>query len=170
MATLQNLGGQLMQIMLIALLVVSALVGMNRGLVIGIYAVLRNAIVVVSSIFTAPVVKDFLPKSWGDGRLPIALIIVVVLMYVIVHLLCMWIRLGDNLEVKPAVDKSTGLILGLIVGLILSWGALLLFGALSVYPAGEAFAKGVRNNNFDMWMQGMNPLVSLMKGNGFLVI
>lgn len=56
--------GQILEWVLLAIILIGALIGSNRGFLLSVFAMVKNLLTIIAAAASAPTVVSRLPKSW----------------------------------------------------------------------------------------------------------
>ena len=134
--------GQILEWVLLAIILIGALIGSNRGFLLSVFAMVKNLLTIIAAAASAPTVVSRLSKSWpvreaiGYG---IALVI--------------WM-----------------LVFGAVSGLLVVWTILAILGGVQEYSWAVQIVKAARANSVVMWLQSYSPIMIILKMMDFPVI
>lgn len=161
--------GQILEWVLMAVILVSALIGSNRGFLLSVFAMVKNLLTIIAAAASAPTVVSRLPKSWpvreaiGYG---IALVIWILVFGIIARL----IRIADDLPIVSSLNRLLGLVFGAVSGLLIAWTILAILGGVQEYSWAVPIVKAARANSVVMWLQGYSPIMMLLQMMDFPVL
>lgn len=166
---LQGKEGQILEMLLLALVLCCILIGSNRGLIVSLYSMVKNLLIVVATIGMAPVFAKRLPETMvareGVGYL-IAFGVAIVVISVIGRI----IKIVDDVPIANTLDKLGGILFGVITGIFLVWTLLAIIGAFQDYEWCQGIVASARENNVVMWFQDCNPIPNILKRFDFPVL
>ena len=161
--------GQILEWGLLAIILISALIGSNRGFLLSVFSMIKNLLIIIAAAASAPTVVSRLPKSWpvkeaiGYG---IALVVWMLVFGIIARL----IRIADDLPVVSALNHVLGLIFGAVSGLLIVWTILAILGGVQEYSWAVQIVKAAKANSVVMWLQSYSPIMMILQMMDFPVI
>lgn len=165
----ETLQGQVIGLILVSVVVASMLIGIGRGLVFGIYSVVKNLIIMVAAVGTAPVIAKKLPDTMV-AKEGVGYVIAFVVCLIVFNLIGSMIKAVRDVPLVGAADRIGGGVAGIIVGFFIAWTLLAILGGLQEYEWCKGLVQAARENRVVMWFQAYSPLLMLLKSFGFLVI
>lgn len=164
-----ELGGQVLQILLLAVILACALIGSNRGLMLGIYSMVKNILIIAVSIGLAPVIARRLPDT-VVAKIGVAYVAAFVVCVIIFNLIARLIKVFDEIPALSGLNRLGGALLGVIVGFFMVWVILAVLGSLQEYSWCKPIVEAARQNRVVMWLQDCSPLPMVLKSLGFPII
>lgn len=166
---LDGLEGQVLAMILAAILICSTLIGSNRGLLMGVYSMIKNIIIVAAAVGMAPVIAKRLPETWL-AREGIGYGIAFVVSVIVFNILGMLIKSAEDVPGLDGLNRFGGAVFGAVVGIFLIWTVLGVLGCFQEYDWCKQIVESVRNNTFVMWFQNTSPLPYILESFDFPVI
>lgn len=166
---LSGMEGQVLEILLLALVLCCILVGSNQGLFISLYNMVKNILIVAATIGVSPVITKRLPEDM-IAKEGVGALIAFAVSFVILNIIGRLIKVMDDIEIVSGINKLAGAIFGALTGVVIVWTILGILGALQAYDWCEPIVKSARENDVIMWFQGCNPVASIFKNFEFPVI
>lgn len=166
---LNGLEGEILEMILLAIMLCCILIGSNRGLILGVYMAVKNLIILAATLGIAPVLAKRLPDSM-NAKEGVAYLIALVISIIVINIIGRMIRFLDDVPVVNGVNRICGIFFGALTGLFAIWAVLALVGAFQDYSWLGGVVESSRKNGVVMWFQGCNPLASILKSMGFPVI
>ncbi len=163
------LGGQVLSMVVGAILVCCVLIGANRGLLLGLFCMFKNLIVIAAAVGVAPVIAKRLPETMVAAE-GIAYIIALVVSAIIFNIVARLIKEFDEVPGISAIDRLGGAVLGAVVGFFAVWTLLGVLGCFQEYDFCREVVEATRENPFIMWIQTASPLPAILEAIGFPVI
>ncbi len=167
---MNGLGGQVLQIILFAIIICCMMIGANRGLFLGIFCAVRGVLIAAATLGVAPVITDVLPKSITVARQGIGYVIALVVSAIVINLLARIIKFTNDAPVVGGMNRLGGVLLGAIEGVIIVWCVLAAVGAFQEYTWCANIVASARENAGVMWLQSTNPLRYILETYDFPVI
>lgn len=164
-----GLGGEVLEILLFAIMLCSILVGSNRGLLLGVYGIIKNIIVIAIALGLSPVIARRMPETL-KGSEGIALAIALVVSYIILNIIGRLIKFFDDVPIVGGLNRAGGAFLGAIVGFLIVWSVLAVLGALQEYSWCKDIVESARENKVVMWFQSCSPLPAILKALKFPIL
>ena len=140
--------GQILEWVLLAIILISALIGSNRGFLLSVFAMVKNLLTIIAAAASAPTVV------W-------------ILVFGIIARL---IRIADNLPIVSTVNRLFGFVFGAVSGLLIVWTILAILGGVQEYSWAVQIVKAARANSVVMWLQSYSPIMIILKMMDFPVI
>lgn len=145
----------------VAIIIISTLRGYHLGLVKTLFQMVRLVLATLVSLLLAPIIVVFIPQTiyarYGVAYLA-AFIAALLLMGMISHML----DIVNHIPVLKEVNRMTGALAGVILGLVLLWVAMVIIGAFQTIEWFGFAAKLIRGSKLLMMMQGWNPIPGLL--------
>lgn len=161
--------GQLLGITLLVVILCCAAIGSNRGLIYGLYSMIKNILVVIVAIGLAPVIARRLPETM-TAREGIGYLIAFVASVFVFNIIGKLIRIFDDIPGVSGLNRLAGAVFGVIIGFFMVWSILAIIGSLQEYTWCKAIVEAARQNGFVMWFQSTSPLPAVLKMLDFPVI
>ena len=161
--------GQILEWVLLAIILISALIGSNRGFLLSVFAMVKNLITVIAAAASAPTVVSRLPKSW-PVREAIGYGIALVIWMLVFGIIARLIRIADDLPIVSTVNRLLGLIFGAVSGLFIVWTILAILGGVQEYSLAAEIVEATRGNSVVMWLQSYSPIMMILQMMDFPVI
>lgn len=161
--------GQILEWVLLVIILVSALIGSNRGFLLSVFAMVKNLLTIIAAAASAPMVVSRLPKAWpvkeaiGYG---IALVVWILVFGIIARL----IRIADDLPIVSTLNRLLGLVFGAVSGLFIVWTILAVLGGVQEYSWAAAIVEAARGNSVVMWLQSYSPIMMILQMMDFPVV
>ena len=166
---LEGLEGHILGIVLAAILICSTVMGGKRGLLLGLYGIVKNIVILIIAIGLAPVIAERLPGTMAASK-GIGYSIAFIVSVFVFHFIGRLLRVVDDVPVISGINRIGGAVLGLVLGFLIAWSVLAVLGCLQEYTWCQTIVKSARDNTFVMWLQDVSPLPEILKGFGFPVI
>ncbi len=166
---LEGMEGQILEMLLLAVVLCCILIGSNRGLILGLYDMVKNLIIIAATIGIASVVVRKLPETMV-GREGVAYLIAFFVSIIIINLVGKVIKIVDEIPIANALNKLGGAIFGAVTGIFLAWSILAILGAFQDYEWCRKTVESARENNVVMWFQNCNPIPGILKNFDFPVL
>lgn len=161
--------GQILEWVLLAVILVSALIGSNRGFLLSVFAMVKNLLTIIAAAASAPTVVSRLPKSW-PVREAIGYGIALVIWMLVFGIIARLIRIADDLPIVSSLNRLLGLVFGAVSGLLIAWTILAILGGVQEYSWAVPIVKAARANSVVMWLQGYSPIMMLLQMMDFPVL
>lgn len=166
---LKGLEGEILEMVLLAIVLCCILIGSNRGLVVGLYGMIKNIIIIAAAIGAASVVAKRLPETLV-AREGIAYAICFAVSIIVFNIVGRLIKVANDIPMVSGLNRLGGALFGLITGFFVVWSLLTLLGVFQEYDWCSSIVSSARKNNVVMWFQGCNPLPAILKMFDFPVI
>lgn len=166
---LKGLEGEILEMVLLAVLLCCILIGSNRGLIVGLYSMIKNIVIIAAAIGAAPVVAKRLPDTFV-AREGIGFAICFVVSIILFNIIGKLIKVTNDIPMVSGLNRLGGALFGLITGFFVVWSLLALLGLFQEYDWCSGIVASSRKNNVVMWFQGCNPLPAILEMLGFPVI
>ncbi len=161
--------GQLLGITLLVVILCCAAIGSNRGLIYGLYSMIKNILVVIVAIGLAPVIAKRLPET-VTARDGIGYVIAFVASIIVFNILGRLIRVFNEIPGVSGLNRLAGAVFGVIIGFFMVWSILAILGSLQEYTWCKSIVEAARESSFVMWFQNTSPLPAVLKMLDFPVI
>ncbi len=161
---------QVIEIILYAIMLCCIMIGVNRGLLLGIFGVIQKILMLAIMLGAAPVISNALPESIKVGRHGIGYGIALVASVIIVNLLSRMIKFANDAPVIGFANRFGGLVLGAITGFLIVWSVLGLLGSLQEYEVCKSLVEAARQNERIMWFQNLSPLPYILETMDFPIL
>lgn len=165
-----GLEGQILEIVLYAIMLCCIMIGFNRGLLLGIFSVLQKILILAITLGAAPVIADALPESVTVAREGVGYAIALVAAVLIIHILSRLIKMVNDAPIIGFANRFGGLLLGAGTGFLIVWLLLGLLGAFQEYEICRALVSAARENHRIMWFQHLSPLPYILTTMNFPVL
>lgn len=152
-----------------AIIVICVLQGAYRGLVLKVYSLVRIVLLLVVTLILIPLLLPAFPAGL-QAREGIAFLSALVITAIALHILAKVLKIIDHIPVVNTVNKLGGAILGLVIGLLLVWTALLLIGAMQELEWCRKVSSYISQSPILMQFQALNPLAKILENFEFPVI
>nr|MBP3598927.1 CvpA family protein [Eubacterium sp.] len=162
--------GQVLEIIIFAIMICSIMIGANRGMLLGIFAVTQKILVLAITLGAAPVITDVLPESVKVARQGVGYAIALVASWIIIWLLSKLIKVVNDAPVVGGINRFGGALLGAVAGFLMVWCLLALLGTFQEYAICNGIIESARANSRIMWFQNLSPLPYMMDKMGYPVI
>lgn len=166
---LKGLEGEILEMVLLAVVLCCILIGSNRGLIVGLYSMIKNIIIIAAAIGAAPVVAKRLPETLV-AREGIGYAICFVVSIIVFNIVGRLIKVANDIPMVSGLNRLGGALFGLITGFFVVWSLLTLLGAFQEYEWCSGVVASARKNSVVMWFQGCNPLPAILQMFEFPVI
>lgn len=163
------LQGQILALILVASVVGCLFIGLGRGLVYGIYSVVKNILIVVAAVSTAPVIVKQLPDTLV-AKEGIAYAAALAVSIVLFNLIGSFIKSVRDVPLVGGLDRFGGGVAGLVVGFIVAWSVLAVLGCFQEYEWCKEIVQSSRENRIVMWFQTTSPLPAVLEIFKFPVV
>lgn len=157
------------ELIALAIILLSVFEGAARGLVLKVYSIVRFVLILVVTMILVPLILPMIPPTMA-AREGIAFIVALIVAGVALSVVASLLKIIDHIPVVSTVNKIGGALVGLAMGLILVWVALLVIGAFQGEPWCQTVAGYVRQSPVLMMIQNFNPLPAILKNFNFPVI
>lgn len=154
--------GQLLAVFLVVILLCCVMVGSNRGLIRGLYGMVKNIVIIAVAIGLAPVIAKRLPET-VIAREGIGYAIAFVVCFILFNIIGRLIRIFDDMPVVGTLNRIGGAVFGVIVGFLMVWSILAILGSLQEYAWCKQVIESARQNGVVMWFQRCSPLPPILK-------
>lgn len=161
--------GQILEWGLLAIILISALIGSNRGFLLSVFAMVKNLLTIIAAAASAPIVVSRLSKSW-PVREAIGYGIALVIWMLVFGIIARLIRIADDLPIVSTVNRLLGFVFGVVSGLLVVWTILAILGGVQEYSWAVQIVKAARANSVVMWLQSYSPIMIILKMMDFPVI
>lgn len=161
--------GQLLGITLLVVILCCAAIGSNRGLIYGLYSMIKNILIVMVAVGLAPVIAKRLPDSVG-AKEGVGYAIAFVACIIVFNIFGKLIRVFNEIPGVSGLNRLAGAIFGVIIGFCMVWSILAIIGSLQEYTWCKSIVDAARENSFVMWFQNCSPLPPILKMLDFPVI
>ncbi len=162
--------GQVIEIILYAIMICCMLIGINRGLFLGVFGMLQKILILAITLGAAPVIADALPESVKVARQGVGYAIALVAAMVVVGVLRRLIKLANDAPVIGFANRFGGLMLGAVTGFLIVWALLGLLGAFQEYELCSGLVQAARQNARVMWFQKLSPLPYILEAMEFPIV
>lgn len=166
---LKGLDGQILEMLLLAVILCCILIGSNRGLIISLYSMVKYLIVIAAAVGIAPVIAKRLPDSLA-ARDGIGYVIALLIAMIVFNIVGRLIKVVNDIPIVSGINKLGGAFFGLICGFLVVWTVLTLLGVFQDYEWCRDIAGSARKNDVVMWFQNCNPIPLVLKRFGFAVL
>lgn len=166
---LQGREGQLLEMVLLAIVLCCILIGSNRGLLVSLFDMVKNFLILVATIALTPVVVQKIPEK-TVGREGLAYVIAFAVAVIVITLLGKLLRIVNDLPIASALNKLSGAVFGGVTGIFIVWTILALLGAFQEYEWCAKLIESAKGNDVVMWFQNCNPIPNILKRFGFPVM
>ena len=147
--------GRIAELIALSVIVLSTWQGASRGLVLKIYSLVRIILLLAATILLVPLLLPLFPSDL-QARECIALLAALAIAAITLHILARVLKIIDHIPVVNTVNKLGGALLGLAIGLLLVWTALLVIGALQELA-------WCRQSPILLQFQALNPLSKILE-------
>lgn len=163
------LQGQMLALILVAAVVGCIFIGAGRGLIFGIYSVVKNVVIIAAAIGFAPVIAKQLPSSVmvKEG---VGYAIALVVSIIVFNIIGSFIKSVRDVPLLGGLDRFGGAVAGLVVGFCIAWSILAVLGSLQEYEWCREIVQSAKEDRVVMWFQSCSPLPAVMKSMGFTVL
>lgn len=161
--------GQMLALILVAAVIGCVFIGAGRGLIYGIYSVIKNIVIIAAAIGFAPVVAKQLPSEVAVKE-GVGYVIAFVLSIIIFNIIGNFIKGVRDVPLVGSLDRFGGAVAGLIVGFFISWSILAVLGSLQEYDWCWEILQSAKEDKIVMWFQSCSPLPAVLKSLGFSVL
>lgn len=167
---LDGLEGQVLAMILAAILLCSTLIGANRGLLTGVYSMIKNIMIVAATVGMAPVIAKRFSET-VIAREGIGYAIAFVVSIIVFNILGKLIKaVEDDVPGVDTLSKLGGAIFGAVVGIFIIWSVLAMVGCFQEIEWCKQIVESSRENGFVMWFQNTSPLPYILESFDFPVI
>lgn len=166
---LEGMEGQILEMLLLAVVLCCILIGSNRGLILSLYDVVKNLLIVAATIGMASVFAKKLPETMV-AREGVGYLIAFFVSIVVISLVGRIIKIVDEIPIANALNKLGGAAFGAVTGIFLVWSILAMLGAFQDYEWCRKTVESARENNVVMWFQNCNPIPNILKRFDFPVL
>ncbi len=144
-------------------------IGAGRGLVYGIFSVVKNIVIIAVAIGMAPVIAKQLPSEVAvkDGA---GYVVAFVISIIVFNIIGSFIKGVRDVPLIGGLDRFGGAVAGLIVGFFISWSILAVLGSLQEYESCREIVQSAKEDKIVMWFQSCSPLPAVMESLGFNVL
>lgn len=163
------LQGQMLALILVAAVVGCVFIGAGRGLIYGIYSVIKNIVIIAAAIGFAPVIAKQLPSEVAVKE-GVGYVIAFVVSIIIFNIIGSFIKGVRDVPLVGSLDRFGGAVAGLIVGFFISWSILAVLGSLQEYEWCREILQSAREDKIVMWFQSCSPLPAVLESLGFSVL
>lgn len=154
--------GRIAEFIALSVIVLSTCQGASRGLVLKIYSLVRIILLLAATILLVPLLLPLFPSDL-QAREGIALLAALVITGITLHILERVLKIIDHIPVVNTVNKLGGALLGLAIGLLLVWTALLIVGALQELAWCRQASSYIGQSPVLMQFQALNPLSKILE-------
>ncbi len=161
-----GLQAQIFEMVLVLIVLGAILIGSNRGLMFGLYSMVKNLLVIAASVAIAIVLPKYLPENWPVKQ-GIALCIGFFISLVVFNIIGRLIRLVDDIEGLSTMNRLGGALMGAILGMFFVWSLLAILGAMQELEWCRNLVEAGRKNDVVMWFQKNSPLPYILDYLGF---
>ncbi len=154
--------GRIAEFIALSVIVLSTCQGASRGLVLKIYSLVRIILLLAATILLVPLLLPLFPSDL-QAREGIALLAALVITGITLHILERVLKIIDHIPVVNTVNKLGGALLGLAIGLLLVWTALLIIGALQELAWCRQASSYIGQSPVLMQFQALNPLSKILE-------
>lgn len=161
--------GEILEVLLLAVMLCCILIGSNRGLMFSLYSMVKYIIIVAASIGMAPVIARKMPDTLVAGE-GFGYIIALAISIIIFNIIGKLIRVVDSIPVVSGLNKLGGAVFGIISGFFVVWSVLAILGAFQDYEWCMGIVRSARGNDVVMWFQNCNPIPEIFKRFDFPVL
>ncbi len=165
-----NATGQLVEVVVFAIMICSTMIGINRGMFLGIFAVVQKIIILAATLGAAPVITRSLPETVQVARQGFGYGIALIVSMIVVAAISKLIKFMNDMPVLGLANRIGGAILGFVVGFLIIWCLFALIGTFQEYSWCKEMVKVIRENNRLMWIQDTSPLTYFLEMMGFPVL
>ena len=160
---------QLGEAIALIILVLAAVYGNNKGLAYMLYQVvsagIRFALTVILFVAVLPLVSvNF------AGKEGIIFIIVLAIANGVLRMLASLLKLIDKIPVVSFLNRSGGVLLGIVYGMVVIWICLVIIGLFKNVEYAKPLIEMIKGSNILMQVQGFNPLAIVMTNFDFSVL
>lgn len=166
---LQGREGDILEVLLLAVMVCCILIGSNRGLIFSLYSMVKYIIIVAASIGMAPVVARKMPETLV-AREGVGYIVALAISLVIFNIIGKLLKVVNDMPMVSGINKLGGAIFGIISGFFVVWSILAIIGAFQDYEWCMGIVKSARENDIVMWFQNCNPIPTIFRRFEFPVL
>lgn len=166
---LEGMEGQILEMLLLAVVFCCILIGSNRGLIRSLYDVVKNLIIVAATIGMASVFARKLPET-TVAREGVGYVIAFVVSVIVINLVGRILKIVNEIPIANALNKLGGAVFGAVTGIFLVWSILAVLGAFQEYEWCRRVVEAGRENNVVMWFQNCNPIPNILKRFDFPVL
>lgn len=154
---------------LIPCVVLGMFIGIGRGLIFGIYSIVKNFLIIAVAIGTAPTIVKQIPDT-VVAKEGVAYLITFILSLIVFNIIGSFIKSVHDVPLLGGMDRFGGGIAGMIVGFLVAWSFLALLGCFQEYEWCREIIKASEQNQIVMWFQRCSPLNMALDMLGFPVI
>lgn len=166
---LEGREGQILEVLLLAIMLCCILIGSNRGLIFSLYSMVKYILIVAASIGIMPVVVRKMPETLV-AREGVAYIVALAISMIIFNIIGKVLGVVSDMPLVSGINKLGGAVFGIISGFLVVWSVLAILGAFQDYEWCMGIVKSARENNVVMWFQRCNPIPLVLKRFDFPVL
>lgn len=166
---LEGREGQILEVLLLAIMLCCILIGSNRGLIFSLYSMVKYILIVAASIGIMPVVVRKMPETLV-AREGVAYIVALAISMLIFNIIGKVLGVVSDMPLVSGINKLGGAVFGIISGFLVVWCVLAILGAFQDYEWCMGVVKSARENNVVMWFQRCNPIPLILKRFDFPVL
>lgn len=163
------LQGQILALILLAAVVGGMFIGIGRGLIFGIYSIVKNFLIIAVAIGTAPTIAKQIPDTVA-AKEGVAYLITFILSLIVFNIIGSFIKSVHDVPLLGGMDRFGGGIAGMIVGFLVAWSILALLGCFQEYEWCKEIVESSEQNQIVMWFQRCSPLNMALDMLGFPII
>lgn len=161
--------GQILEVLLLAIMLCCILIGSNRGLIFSLYTMVKYILIVAASIGITPVVVRKMPETLV-AREGVAYIVALAISMIIFNIIGKVLGIVSDMPLVSEINKLGGAVFGIISGFLVVWSVLAILGAFQDYEWCTGIVESARENNVVMWFQRCNPIPLILKRFDFPVL
>lgn len=154
--------GRIAELIALSVIVLSTWQGASRGLVLKIYSLVRIILLLAATILLVPLLLPLFPSDL-QAREGIALLAALAIAAITLHILARVLKIIDHIPVVNTVNKLGGALLGLAIGLLLVWTALLVIGTLQELAWCRQASSYISQSPILLQFQALNPLSKILE-------
>ncbi len=159
---LEGREGQILEVLLLAIMLCCILIGSNRGLIFSLYSMVKYILIVAASIGIMPVVVRKMPETLV-AREGVAYIVALAISMIVFNIIGKVLGVVSDMPLVSGINKLGGAVFGIISGFLVVWSVLAILGAFQDYEWCMGIVKSARENNVVMWFQRCNPIPLVLK-------
>lgn len=165
----KELQGQILEIVLLVVVLCCILVGSNHGLILSLYNMVKNLLILATTMGVAPVIAKRLPETL-TAREGIGYAIALVVSIILFNILARVLHIINDTPIIGGLNKLGGAAFGALTGFFAVWTILALLGVFQEFDGVKEVVQAARANQVAMWFQECNPLPMVLESLGFPVI
>lgn len=153
----------------LVLVLLCMLDGAHKGLLMKVFSLVRMVIILVVTVVLVPVILPMIAED-NIARSGIAYLAALVVALVVVSVIGHVLKLVERIPVVEQVNRLGGGILGVCIGIVLIWVALVVIGAFQDVPWCQEISACAKESEILRTIQRFDPMMYVLKHFDFPIL